>query len=159
MDVSAVIGAMKREKVLACTSVPDGLIAPLLSAISEDKAMTHIPCAREEECLGVAAGYSFCGERALILIQNAGLLNALGGFATLAQRYSLPLVVLCVNRGGMGDANVYDIEKRLLMDSIAPQLLTNVVRFAKDDLPSKLMEAYAWAEAARRPIILLMDRR
>ncbi len=77
----------------------------------------YIPCAREEECIGVACGAAMCGERAVVLVQNAGLLNSLGAFATMALRYQLPFVVITTNRGVLADPNSYDIEKYMAFEA------------------------------------------
>ncbi len=72
----------------------------------------HLACASEEECIGVASGVAMAGERAVVMVQNAGLLNSLGAFATMGLRYGLPFVMIMTNRGALADPNGYDIEKR-----------------------------------------------
>lgn len=73
---------------------------------------SHITCAREEECIGVASGVAMAGERAVVMVQIAGLLNSPGAFATMGLRYGLPFVIIVTNRGALADPNGYDIEKR-----------------------------------------------
>ncbi len=93
------------------TGVPDGMLAQTIMLCEAAPDFPYIACAREEECIGVASGAAMAGERAVVMVQNAGLLNSLGALATMGIRYGLPFVVLVTNRGVLADPNSYDIEK------------------------------------------------
>ena len=99
------------------------------------------------------------GERAVVMVQNAGLLNSLGAFATMGLRYGLPFVVIVTNRGALADPNGYDIEKREAFDAgVRP--MARVFDFDAGDLPDDLIPAaFKWAEAARKPVILALEKR
>ena len=99
------------------TGVPDGMLAETIMLCEASPDFPYIACAREEECIGVACGAAMAGERAVVMVQNAGMLNSLGAFATMALRYGLPIVVIVTNRGALADPNGYDIEKREAFDA------------------------------------------
>ena len=99
------------------TGVPDGMLAQTIMLCAASPDFPYIACAREEECIGVASGAAMAGERAVVMVQNAGLLNSLGAFATMGLRYGLPFVVIVTNRGALADPNGYDIEKREAFDA------------------------------------------
>ena len=88
------------------------MLAETIKLCEETPDFPYIACAREEECIGVACGAAMAGERAIVMVQNAGMLNSLGAFATMGLRYGLPFVVIVTNRGALADPNGYDIEKR-----------------------------------------------
>ena len=118
----------------------------------------YVECAREEEVIGAAAGVIMTGKRALVLCQNAGLLNGIGAFATLTVRYRLPMVFVVANRGGIGDANVYDIEKYETFSRAVPHIgYTHACTFEQFN-PQLIVDAFVWASAGHRPIILAVER-
>lgn len=141
------------------TGVPDGMLAETIRLCSASKDFHYIACAREEECIGVASGAAMAGERAVVLVQNAGLLNSLGALATMGIRYGLPFVVIVTNRGALADPNGYDIEKREAFDAgVRP--MARVFDFDAGDLPDDLIPAaFKWAEAARKPVIIALEKR
>ncbi|MEQ1610262.1 MAG: hypothetical protein ABL956_15025 [Hyphomonadaceae bacterium] len=98
-------------------------------------------------------------ERTVVMVQNAGLLNSLGAFATMGLRYGLPFVIIATNRGALTDPNGYDIEKREAFDaSMRP--LARVFDFDAGNLPDDLIPAaFKWAEAARKPVIIALEKR
>lgn len=140
------------------TGVPDGMLASTIFACDASPDFPYIACAREEECIGVACGAAMAGERAVVLMQNAGLLNSLGAFATMALRYQLSFVVLTTNRGVLADPNSYDIEKYMAFEASVPTL-TPVFRYAMNALPDDIVPAaFKWSEAARRPAVIALEK-
>lgn len=141
------------------TGVPDGMLATTIMLCRQSSDIAYVACAREEECIGVVAGAAMAGERAVMLVQNAGLLNSLGAFATMGLRYGLPFVVIVTNRGALADPNGYDIEKREAFDA-AVRPMARVFDFDAGDFPADLVPAaFKWAEAARKPVILALEKR
>ncbi len=139
------------------TGVPDGMLAETIRLCSESP-IPYIACAREEETIGVACGAALAGERAVVLVQNAGLLNSIGAFATMALRYQLPFVVLVTNRGVLADPNSYDIEKYMAFEA-SVKTLTPVFAYPFAKLPDDLVPAaFKWAEAARRPAVIALEK-
>jgi sulfopyruvate decarboxylase TPP-binding subunit len=149
--------AASRPKLV--TGVPDGMLAQTIMLCDASTDFPYIACAREEECIGVACGAAMAGERAVVMVQNAGLLNSLGAFATMGLRYGLPFVVIVTNRGALADPNGYDIEKREAFDAgVRP--MARVFDFDASDFPDDLIPAaFKWAEAARKPVIIALEKR
>jgi sulfopyruvate decarboxylase TPP-binding subunit len=140
------------------TGVPDGMLAGTIMMCEASPSFPYIACAREEECIGVACGAAMAGERAIVLVQNAGLLNSLGAFATMALRYQLPFVVLTTNRGVLADPNSYDIEKYMAFES-SVKTLTPVFSYPLATMPDDLVPAaFKWSEAARRPAVIALEK-
>ena len=140
------------------TGVPDGMLAGAIMLCEASSSFPYIACAREEECIGVACGAAMAGERAVVLVQNAGLLNSLGALATMGIRYGLPFVVLTTNRGVLADPNSYDIEKFMAFEA-SVKTLTPVFSYPFANLPDDLVPAaFKWAEAARRPAVIALEK-
>lgn len=151
--------SIRAAKPKLVTGVPDGMLSQTIMLCEASPDFPYIACAREEECIGVASGAAMAGERAIVMVQNAGLLNSLGAFATMGLRYGLPFVVIVTNRGALADPNGYDIEKREAFDAgVRP--MARVFDFDANDLPDDLIPAaFKWAEAARKPVILALEKR
>jgi sulfopyruvate decarboxylase TPP-binding subunit len=154
----ALIEGLLASKVAVVAGVPDGLLAPSISRLQELDHPKYVECAREEECIGVAAGVVMTGKRSLVLCQNAGLLNGIGAFATLAVRYRLPMVLVVANRGGIGDANAYDIEKFETFSRAVPHIAHMHTCVLNQFTPQLVTDAFVWAYAGHRPIVLAVEK-
>ena len=127
-------------------------------AAAKPKLVAGVPDGMLAETIGVACGAAMAGERAVVLVQNAGLLNSIGAFATMALRYQLPFVVLVTNRGVLADPNSYDIEKYMAFEA-SVKTLTPVFSYAAASMPDDLVSAaFKWAEAARRPAVIALEK-
>jgi sulfopyruvate decarboxylase subunit alpha len=140
------------------TSVPDGYLVPLIDACEKDSGITHIAAAREEECLGIAAGAVMAGRRTMVMMQNVGFMNAVGCYATLCANYRTPFLVLISHRGNIYDKNKYDIEKYRYADAFlkSPQVYSVSWRAFRDEeniIGMTLQRAYTASE----PAFLLLD--
>ncbi len=145
-------------KIDLVTSVPDGYLVPFIDAFDKDKNITHIAAAREEECLGIAAGASMAGKRAMVMMQNVGFMNAVGCYATLCANYRTPFLMLISHRGNLYDKNKYDIEKFRYADAFfkSPQVYAVSWREFRDEkniIGLTLDRAYT----ATEPAFLLLD--
>ncbi len=155
----ALFASFRAAEPALVTGVPDGMLAATISSCQASDDFPYIACAREEECIGVACGAAMAGERAIMLVQNAGLLNAIGVFSTMALRYQLPFVIIVTNRGVLADPNSYDIEKFDAFET-SVKSLSHVFTYNAADLPDDLVPAaFRWAQAARRPPIIALERR
>jgi sulfopyruvate decarboxylase TPP-binding subunit len=92
---SRIIAAIKASGIEYVLSVPDivtssGLLAP----IAQDKALRLIRVCKEEECIGIASGLSYCDKRSLILIQHTGFLDSLNAIRGIAVEYGQPICMM-----------------------------------------------------------------
>src|SRR5437870_10850403 len=73
-----IIAAIKASGVEFILSVPDIVTSSgLLRPIANDPTLRLIRVCKEDECVGIASGLTYCGKRALILIQYTGFLDSL----------------------------------------------------------------------------------
>jgi len=95
LNGAGIIAAIKASGVEFILSVPDivtssGLLAP----IARDKELRLIRVCKEDECIGIASGLSYCNKRALILIQHTGLLDSLNAIRGIAVEYNQPICMM-----------------------------------------------------------------
>jgi len=138
--------------------VPDGYLAPLISAASASPALHYIAAAREEDCLGIASGLAMCNKKPIALMQNVGFMNAIGCFSTLCLTYRTPFVIIIANRGNLYDKTKYDVQKYRYFEKIANAMnvFTTSWRAFRDE-PHLISLCYQRALTAAEPVLLLLD--
>lgn len=140
------------------TSVPDGYLVPFIRDLNAAKTVRHVAAAREEECFGIAAGAAMSGQRALVMIQNSGFMNAVGCFGTLCMNYKLPIVFLVSHRGNFFDRNGYDTEKYRYFEMFLRHSNVFSVSWHAHRADGNLIKrSFEHAEAAQEPVILSLD--
>lgn len=156
---SAVIGAMEAQGIGVVAGVPDGLFTGgLIEALCDHPTIRYVGCAREEECLGVAAGAVMAGQKAAVIVQNAGLLNSLGAYATLLDRYRLPVPIFVAHRGGLYDRKAYDIEKYRATEALDGDYY-RCFRATHSGLTKATVSAFIdWCRVASQPALLLIEK-
>jgi sulfopyruvate decarboxylase TPP-binding subunit len=92
---TAIIAAMKRAGVGFVLSVPDIVTSQhLLWPIAKDPDFRLIRVCKEDEAFGIAAGLSFCNQRAVLLIQQTGLLGSLNALRAVGVELEMPICAL-----------------------------------------------------------------
>ena len=92
---AGIIAAIKASGIEYVLSVPDIVTsAGLLAPIARDKELKLIRVCKEDECIGIASGLSYCDKRALILIQHTGFLDSLNAIRGVAVEYKQPICMM-----------------------------------------------------------------
>jgi sulfopyruvate decarboxylase TPP-binding subunit len=90
-----IIQQLKASGIEFVISVPDittaeGLLAPLEHTASP----RLIRVCKEDEGVGICAGFAHTGKRALLLIQQTGMLDSINAIRGVAVEYSLPVCMM-----------------------------------------------------------------
>lgn len=90
-----ILNQMKSSGVEFVISVPDittaaGLLAPL----EKETTPRLIRICKEDEGVGICAGLAHTNKRAVLLIQQTGLLDSINAIRGVAVEYSLPIVMM-----------------------------------------------------------------
>jgi sulfopyruvate decarboxylase subunit alpha len=92
---SPIIAAIKASGIEYILSVPDIVTSGgLLRPISQDPALKLIRVCKEDECIGIASGLSYCDKRALTLIQYTGFLDSINAIRGIAVEYGQPICMM-----------------------------------------------------------------
>src|SRR5215467_4036483 len=92
---SPIIAAIKAAGVEYILSVPDIVTSGgLLRPIARDPALKLIRVCKEDECIGIASGLSYCDKRALALIQHTGFLDSINAIRGVAVEYGQPICMM-----------------------------------------------------------------
>ena len=92
---ATIIEQLQASGIEFVVSVPDittaaGLLAPLEKMSSP----RLIRVCKEDEGIGICAGLAHTGKRALLLIQQTGMLNSINAIRGVAVEYSLPICMM-----------------------------------------------------------------
>lgn len=102
------------------TGVPCSSLSPLINRVIDDPGLEYVSAANEGDAVAVAAGVALSGGRAVAMMQNSGLGNAVSPLASLTWVFGLPLLLIVTWRGAP-DAN--DEPQHELMGRVTPDLL------------------------------------
>ena len=162
LDGAAIIAAIKQSGVEFILSVPDIVTSGrLLRPIGRDPSLRLIRVCKEDECIGIASGLSYCDKRALSLIQHTGFLDSINALRGIAVEYAQPI---CMMVGLLGHDpyasprnspryGVRIIEPILDAMGIAHHLINEDADIAR--IAPAIEEAYATSQ----PVTLLIGRR
>lgn len=90
-----IIDALKTAKVRFVLSVPDIVTSDgLLWPLSTNKNIKLIRVCKEDEGLSMCAAMSYNGTRAVMLMQQTGLMDSLNAVRALGMDYQLPLCMM-----------------------------------------------------------------
>ena len=92
---SAIIREIKASGIDFVVSLPDittseGLLRPL----AREASPRLIRVCKEDEGIGICAGLAHCGKRALLLIQQTGMLDSINAIRGVAVEYELPICMM-----------------------------------------------------------------
>lgn len=92
---ASIIREIKVSRIEFVVSVPDittseGLLRPL----ARETTPRLIRVCKEDEGVGICAGLSYCDKRALLLIQQTGMLDSINAIRGVAVEYSLPICMM-----------------------------------------------------------------
>ncbi|MGB7075895.1 MAG: decarboxylase [Xanthobacteraceae bacterium] len=92
---AGIIAAIKASAIEYVLSVPDittssGLLGPIV----RDGDFKLIRVCKEDECIGIASGLSYCDKRALVLIQHTGFLDSINAIRGIAVEYKQPICMM-----------------------------------------------------------------
>ena len=159
---AAILAAIKDSGVQFILSVPDIVTsAGLLRPIARDPDLRLVRVCKEDECIGIASGLSYCDKRALILIQYTGFLDSINAIRAVAVEYKQPICMMIGLLGHeperpptqSGRYGVRIIEPILDAMGIPHHLINEDVDVAK--IRPAIEDAYA----ASHPVALLIGRR
>src|SRR5215471_5201868 len=92
---SSIVAALKASGIEFILSVPDIVTSGgLLRPIARDPGFKLIRVCKEDECIGIASGLSYCNKRALALIQHTGFLDSINAIRGVAVEYGQPICMM-----------------------------------------------------------------
>jgi sulfopyruvate decarboxylase subunit alpha len=159
---SAILREIEASGVEFVVSVPDittseGLLRPLVRA---GKPRLVRVC-KEDEGIGICAGLAHCDKRALLLIQQTGLLDSINAIRGVAVEYALPICMMVGLLEKEPDVPPRE-SKRYGVRIVEPILDAMGIPYHELDRDAdvaKIKPAMDDAYANSHPVVLLIGRR
>ena len=145
-------------KVEIATSLPDSWLVPLIARIEAEPAIRHVRVGREDDGVGICAGASLGGKRAVLVCQNAGVLLSANALAGYAHNHQLGFVVLAVYRGTHEDRFYYQMYKGLVTEGVLAGLRVPYHIVDRPDGLAIVADAVRESRLARTPVMVLLRR-
>lgn len=140
-----------------CT-LPETWLAGLFTVLDADDRFTKVPVAREEEGIGILTGAFFGGKPGALLMSNSGLLTCCCALNGLASRSGIPMLLMVVQRGELGETQVLQGNIATATTAVLDALDVRHFRLrTPDDLPI-LGQAFRLALVLRQPVAVLMGK-
>jgi sulfopyruvate decarboxylase subunit alpha len=159
MRGKAIIAALKRAGVEFVVALPDIVTSDgLLWPLSRDPDIKLVRVCKEDEGIGICAGLAFADRRAVLLIQQTGLLDSINALRAVGVEYKQPIVLLVGMQGkepGIDPA----VSKKISVRIVPPILDTMGVEYRWLEQQADEMQvepAIERAYAMSHPICLLI---
>lgn len=161
INAEAFIEAARDRGFSHYTGVPCSYLTPFINYVINDAQLTYISSANEGDAVATAAGLTVGGRRAVAMMQNSGLGNAVNPLTSLAQTFAVPVLLIVTQRGKPGQA---DEPQHELMGRITGDLFDLMgipwepFPTTEQDVRPALERADRYCAEQQRPYALLMER-
>lgn len=141
--------------------VPCSFLTPLINNVINDEDLDYISSANEGDALATAAGAAIGGQRAIVMMQNSGLGNAVSPLTSLAFVFRIPVLMICTHRGA---SDIKDEPQHELMGRITDRLFETmeipweVFPRKSSNLGPALQRVKDHFREERRPFAFLMSK-
>ncbi|HKF95628.1 MAG TPA: thiamine pyrophosphate-binding protein, partial [Gammaproteobacteria bacterium] len=95
--------------------VPCSSLTSLINYTINDRHLNYVSSANEGDALATCAGMVLGGQRAIVMMQNSGLGNAINPLTSLTHVFRIPVLLIVTLRG---DPNAGDEPQHELMGRI-----------------------------------------
>jgi phosphonopyruvate decarboxylase len=143
------------------TGVPCSFLTPFINYVINNEDLSYLSSANEGDAVATAAGLTLGGKRAIAMMQNSGLGNAVSPLTSLTWTFRIPILLICTHRGAPG---LKDEPQHELMGSITPELFESMqipweyFPDQPDQIEAALQRADEYMGRENRPYALLMKK-
>lgn len=123
IQASDFIDAARARGYAFYAGVPCSFVTPFINSVIDDPSLTYISAANEGDAVAAAAGQALAGQRAVAMMQNSGLGNAVSPLTSLTWVFRLPILLIVTWRGA---ADVADEPQHELMGRITTDMLDSM---------------------------------
>jgi len=123
IQASDFIDAARARGYAFYAGVPCSFLTPFINTVIDDERLTYISAANEGDAVAAAAGQALAGGRAVAMMQNSGLGNAVSPLTSLTWVFKLPILLIVTWRGA---ADVADEPQHELMGRITTDMLDSM---------------------------------
>jgi sulfopyruvate decarboxylase TPP-binding subunit len=141
--------------------LPSSTLKHIINHVLERPNTQAFPIPIEQEGIGILAGLSLAGARAIMIIQDNGVGNLLTALTTFPQAYHIPQLIIVSMRGGLGE---YNSMIHRFCEHVEDILDAAQIRYFKLDASvpleqwrSTVSRAYEYSQTTHRPVMVLCN--
>ena len=141
--------------------VPCSYLTPVINYVINDNRLTYISSANEGDAVATAAGLTVGGARAVAMMQNSGLGNAVNPLTSLAQTFAVPLLLVVTHRGrpGRRDEPQHELMGKITADLFdLMEIPWEPFPAVERDIGPALERVDRYLTERQRPYALLMEQ-
>ena len=141
--------------------VPCSYLTPFINYVINDRSLNYVSAANEGDAIATACGVTLGGKRAVAMMQNSGLGNAVSPLTSLTYIFRIPILLICTHRGQPGIA---DEPQHELMGQVTTDLFDTMripwEKFPDDasQIADALKRADEYMRRERKPYGLIMSK-
>ncbi|MCW8873772.1 MAG: phosphonopyruvate decarboxylase [Xanthomonadales bacterium] len=120
IQASDFIGPAKALGFTRWAGVPCSFLTPFINSVIDDPDMSYLSAANEGDAVAAASGAALAGNRAVAMMQNSGLGNAVSPLSSLNWVFRIPILLIVTLRGEPG---LQDEPQHELMGQITGRIL------------------------------------
>ena len=135
-------------------ATPCGVLAPLLDLLEGSDQYHVVP--REDNAIGMAAGYSLAGGLPTVLMQNSGLGQSVNALASLVVPYGIPMLIIVSMRGTDSDPTEENLAMGRLVAPVLRELGIDFDTLDPEKSPEQFGHARRVVEQQQKPFALLV---
>ena len=158
---SRIIAAIKASRIEFVVSVPDITTSEgLLRPIAGDPNLRLVRICKEDEGVAICTSLAFCDRRALLLIQQTGLLDSINAIRAVAVEYEQPVCMMVGLQGKEPELLPAQSAKygvRIVEPILDAMGIAHALIQEPDDV-AKIGPAIDAAYRRSRPVVLLVGR-
>jgi len=161
IEASQFVGPARRLGFEFWAGVPCSFLTPFINYTIGDTELTYISSANEGDAVAAATGAALGGRRAVAMMQNSGLGNAVSPLTSLNHVFRIPVLIIITLRGEPG---MPDEPQHELMGQITSALL-DIMQIPwswfperEEDVEKVLQKAVTHMDSSGRPYALIMKK-
>ena len=162
LDTQTFLTASRAAGFTLWTGVPCSYLTSFIDGVIADRDTVYVPAANEGDAVALAAGARLGGVRAVVMMQNSGLGNAVNPLSSLCDTLRIPMLLIVTLRGD--PAGPADEPQHELMGRITTSLLDLLgiawewFPRADADIAACLARASTHMDQAQVPYALVMKK-
>lgn len=162
IEAKAFCDAAKAAGFSLYTGVPCSYVKPFINFVIDAPDLTYIGATNEGDAVAIATGAELGGKRAIVMMQNSGLGNAVSPLTSLNAVFRIPVLMIVTLRGEPGGPS--DEPQHELMGAITTKML-ETMNVGWDYFPMEpsqigpaIEKAVAHMAATNLPFCLVMKK-
>ena len=155
------IDCLTRKGFETFLGVPCSMLKPLINNVINRDDTDYFAANNEGEAVAVAAGAYLAGQKAVVMLQNSGLGNAVNPLSSLNFVFRIPVLLIVSWRGEPGneDAPQHELMGRITKDQLSLlQIEHDTFPESDEQVEPKIQRAVEYLEQTSLPYALVMSK-